>query len=357
MAVMTRPERTEVAVHDPLQTPLGQMLEPYRAVLTPFLWEGITLEKVAAQLVIASRKTPQLADCRPEVLVDAVCKALSFGGNIGTDVHIVPFKNRGTMEPTIMLDYKFKAELVVHAGGARSIDAVPVWEDELESFAIELGSEPRITHRPSMSPAAGRKLAGAYAVAHLGRNHTPKIHWMSIAEIEEVRKTSRQWGPNSTPPVLVCPPWYAIKTVVHRLVKLLPKNPKLAKVFSAMELEERDEFGALPEAEARPAHVTPDGEDLSYTPTANVPSGAAAPIAASAFPAPEPEAPEGAGRDMAWANAYPLPAMAGDMAGRAIGAMKSVKYLTAIGTWAERNGDADLALAIAMVLESRTQGA
>jgi recombinational DNA repair protein RecT len=347
MAVTTRPERTDVMVHDPLQTPLGQMIEPYRATLAPFLWEGITLEKVAAQLHLASRKTPALAECEAGVLVDAVCKALSFGGNIGSDVHIVPFKNRGVMEPTIMLDYKFKVELVVHAGGARSIDAVPVWDDEIPHFSIEMGSEPRIVHRPSTSPPANRKLAGAYAVAHFGRNHTPKVLWMTAAEIEVVRATSRQWGPRSNPPVLVCPPWYAVKTVVHRIVKLLPKNPKLARLFGVMELEERGEFGDPADDRSRQAHVDADGVDLTYTP-------AAAPVAGAdaAFPTLEDES-EGPTRTLAWAHGYPLPEMAGDLKGRPVGSMKSSTYLNAVLTWAERNDQADLALAISMVLESR----
>lgn len=328
MTVSLRPERAEVTVRDPMGTPLGQMLEPYRAQLTPFLWEGITLEKVAVQLLLASRKVPDLVKCDPPVLVDAVCRALEYGGNIGQDVHLVPFKNKaGALEPTLMLDYKFKVALVVAAGGARSIDAHCVWSDE--TFDIQLGSEPRITHRPAMSPDPKRTLLGAYAVAHLSQRVPPMIKWMSITEIEAVRKGSRQWGPNSNPPVLVCPPWYAIKTVVHRVVKLLPKNPKLAQLYARFEREEGAEFGDPTDADARPAHVSPDGEDLTY-----VPSESKAPDAS--FPEPTRTslaAPEETSPDIVWALGFTLDR--GTQKGQKLGTITDLDYLRAVAGWAK----------------------
>lgn len=358
MTVSLRPERAEVTVRDPMGTPLGQMLEPYRAQLTPFLWEGITLEKVAVQLLLASRKVPDLVKCDPPVLVDAVCRALEYGGNIGQDVHLVPFKNKaGALEPTLMLDYKFKVALVVAAGGARSIDAHCVWSDE--TFDIQLGSEPRITHRPAMSPDPKRTLLGAYAVAHLSQRVPPMIKWMSITEIEAVRKGSRQWGPNSNPPVLVCPPWYAIKTVVHRVVKLLPKNPKLAQLYARFEREEGAEFGDPTDADARPAHVTPDGEDLSFAPPdASFPEPSRP---AASAPAPEEPSP-----DIAWALAYQVPF--GDDKGKPLGQLTSVSYLRAIRDWAKKQAalgergfhgaqELDSAATIAMEVLKRRQEA
>ena len=78
-AVSTRPESTALALHDPLGTTLGQMIAPYRAQLAPYLRDGTTLERVAAELVLASRRTPNLDKCQPMVLVDAVCRALDSG--------------------------------------------------------------------------------------------------------------------------------------------------------------------------------------------------------------------------------------------------------------------------------------
>ena len=180
--------------HDPLGTPLGKMIEPYRAQLTPFLRDGLTLGRVAAELVLASRRTPNLDQVEPRVLVDAVCRALGTGGMIGRDVFLVPFKDKsGRYEPSLMLSYTFEAALVVQAGGCRSIDAVPVWDDEV--FSLRAGTEPGITHEPAIRPKPGRKLVGAYAVAHMGMNHAPKITWLPLAKIEGRRAKSKEWNP------------------------------------------------------------------------------------------------------------------------------------------------------------------
>jgi hypothetical protein len=264
MTASTSLERSRVAMPapTPLQTPLGQIIEPFRDRLSPFLRDGITLERVAVELNLASRTTPNMDKCVPEELVDAVCRALQTGGTIGQDVYIVPFfsSKRNVYEPTVMLDYKFKTELVVHAGGARSIDARPVWSDE--KFSIEYGSEPRIEHTPSLSPDKKRTLVGAYAVAFLGFNHKPKIQFMPIAEIETIRKRSKQWNPEKVP---VCPGWYACARVVHQIVKLLPKNARLRAVIDLMDREERDEFEVpAPELETngRPMLPAEDAEVL-----------------------------------------------------------------------------------------------
>ena len=179
-AVAVRPAR------DPLETPLGQALAPYRAQLVAFLRDDVTLERVVAELVLASHQTPNLDKCPAPLLVDAVCKALQTGGTIGQDVYVVPFYNTkaGHHEPNVIVDYKFKAELVVRAGGARSIDAHPVYSDE--QFEVRYGSEPRLYHEPSKAPQRGRKLIGAYAVAFFGFNHVPKFKWMTLEEVEKI---------------------------------------------------------------------------------------------------------------------------------------------------------------------------
>lgn len=247
MATATKPESTAVAVHSApieaapsaLESSFGQVIKKHRELLEPFLRDGLTLERVAAELVLASRKTPNLDKCPAPLLVDAISRALQTGGTIGEDVYLVPFKNtkKEIYEPTVMLSYRFKAELVVLAGGARSIDTRPVFSDE--PFEITYGSTPSVKHSPSMRPEAGRQLIGAYAVAFLGFNHAPKVHWISLAEVEVIRKRSKEWNPDKVP---VCPPWYACVRAVHQLVKLLPKNPRLAKLYAVMEFEERAEF-------------------------------------------------------------------------------------------------------------------
>jgi hypothetical protein len=120
---------------------------------------------------------------------------------------------------------------------------------EHEPFSLMLGSEPRLTHQP-LAPSARGKLIGAYAIAHLGFSTPAKIKWMTLEEIEQIRAMSKQYNPKQagTAPIA----WYGEKCCVHRIAKLLPKNPRLKQLLGQIEREDVLEFGSDPDVVAEP---------------------------------------------------------------------------------------------------------
>jgi recombinational DNA repair protein RecT len=126
-------------------------------------------------------------------------------------------------------DYKGKIELIVRAGVARSVSAECVYEHDL--FEMELGSHPFIRHRPSRDVAERGKMLGAYAVADLGQRHQPVIKYMPVG------RDRRRFARSALEAVEdgALKPWYARKTVVHQLAKVLPKNARLAEVLRAFD--------------------------------------------------------------------------------------------------------------------------
>ena len=133
----------------PQHFPLRRIVEGHGDVLGPVCRShGVDPEAVIAQLWVASQKQPGLLKATPASLVTAVARAIESGGIIGRDVHILTF---GT-EATDCLDYKFMAELVVAAGGARSIDARIIYKGD--TFREVMGSQPQLVHEP---PAFGTK--------------------------------------------------------------------------------------------------------------------------------------------------------------------------------------------------------
>ena len=214
----------------PKSFPLRAVIEGHGDVLGPVCRShGVDPEAVIAQLWVASQKQPGLLKANPRSLVTAVARALETGGVIGRDVHILTFKD----EATECLDYKFMAELVVAAGGARSIDARVVYKGD--KFTQTLGSAPQLVHEPPPFGTPRGPVIGFYAVAFLGASVPPKFVALTLAEVEETRKKSRSWGPDK---VRDCPEWYGCKTATRRLVKLLPKNPKLAAVLQRLDVAE-----------------------------------------------------------------------------------------------------------------------
>lgn len=227
--------------------PLITVVENNRAMLSAKLPHGYTLEGMLVELYFAAQKQPDLLNVHPHDLVPALVEALDTGGTIGKDVYLLTFKNnkKPTPDVVVALNYQFKAELVVRAGGARAIDTHPVYSKE--PFDLVLGSHPSVRHQP-LSPSRRGQLIGAYAVAQLGHG-VVKVQWCDQEYIETIRARSRAWSPKAG--VAQCPDWYSCKTAVHRLVKLLPKNPKLTRILGKIHQEDELEFGGDPDEIAR----------------------------------------------------------------------------------------------------------
>jgi recombination protein RecT len=209
--------------------PLARVVEEHRDTLRVFLPAGVDLERIVGELFLLCQKTPALAQVPPTKLIPALGRAIATGGVLGEDVYLVPFKG----DVTVIVDYKYKVARIVQAGGARAITARAVYEKE--HFEIHYGTEERIEHRP-LAPSERGKLRGAYAIARVNA-WTIKIEWMELADIEVIRSKSQSWSRGE------CPAWYAKKTVVNQIAKLLPKNPRLTPILAEIAAEEREEFG------------------------------------------------------------------------------------------------------------------
>lgn len=219
-----------------------------REMITPLL-RGASYDQIMSEVRLAVSKNPEIALCTPASIITAVAEAVSSGGIIGKDVHLVPFNvnvapkgapKKWEKRLQSMTDYKFEAKLIVGTGAARAVDAYCVFEHE--TFEYEAGSSPFIRHVPIVDPKVRGRMIAVYAVARLSHSMV-KIHVMSIDEVDVVReKFSRQW--NDGP----CPPWYAMKTAIRRLAKLLPSNPKLAALLAKFRPEQPDDPDAEPVA-------------------------------------------------------------------------------------------------------------
>jgi recombination protein RecT len=218
-----------------LRSPVAQLLskDSARAAIAPMLRPGESYERVMVEVYHAAAKNPAILDCTPQSIVSAVAQAVSTGLIIGDRVHLVPFGKKLEM----VLDYKGAAELVLATGAVRYLDAQCVYAEE--PFEYEQGSSPFIRHQPITDPKSRGALRGAYAVAKVTRDDV-RILFMSIEEIDAIRTSkSKSWKQGALDAI----PWYAKKTVIKQIVKLLPKTISLAKVATLFEREDALEEG------------------------------------------------------------------------------------------------------------------
>lgn len=201
------------------------------ARITPFLPEGVNVERVVAAAQLAVMKMPAIAECDPKSIVFAVARIAQWGLEIGETAHLVPFGKECTPVP----DYRGLVEMIVRSGAARSVESRVVRQGD--EFEYEYGTAKRIRHVPLAKSTA--PITHAYAIVTL-RFQDFDFTVLDVEEVETTRAKSKQWAKGPLPA------WYAKKTAVRRAVNLIPKNPKLAKLMQSVEEVEAGEFTVLP---------------------------------------------------------------------------------------------------------------
>lgn len=225
--------------------------ERARSIIVPLLPHGVKYEEVYAETAHAVANNPELLQCTPMSLIYAIGRAVQTGLVIGEKVHIVPYNvkvskkgepDRYEKRAQKITDYKGELELVMHAGCVKAVKTQCVYENEIAQkhggmFEYLEGSSTEILHRRIYDPDERGRLVGAYAAAYTAIGIPPTVVYLHIKEIEQIRAKSKSWSGLS-----VCPPWYAKKTAVHALAKLLPMSRRVAMIFRHIEVEETDDI-------------------------------------------------------------------------------------------------------------------
>lgn len=210
----TMQKRGENGVGRPQQTfeeALQQNAERIRQAAGT-LMDGGRLMSLA---LIAVGKTPSLATCTMQSLMQAVLDCARYGLEPdGVQAAIVPRKGVASAMPM----YQGLVTIAFDEPTLEALEARTVREGD--EFEVQLGSHPRIVHRPLFGTVKGAPAQGIayYAVAHMRGHATFEV--MSVAEVELIRMRSQARGG----------PWdtdydeMAKKTVLKRLLKKLPKR-------------------------------------------------------------------------------------------------------------------------------------
>jgi recombination protein RecT len=113
----------------------------------------------------------------------------------------------------------------IYEAGASYVDAVPVYARDV--FDYQRGDEPRINHKPYAGDEEPGDVIAAYIIIKL-RSGEVKREVMFRREIERVRQKSK------APDGLMWKEFYdqgAVKSVVHRVVKQLPRSEPLERTL------------------------------------------------------------------------------------------------------------------------------
>jgi recombination protein RecT len=211
--------------------------------LVSLLGPTIPVERFTNVALHAVNSNPDLLRCTPLSIIEAIREAASLRleptGLLG-DAFLVRYGDKARLMP----GYRGLMRLARRSGEIDMLDAQVVYA--ADEFDIDLGSQPRVVHRPALDTDRGN-YRGAYAWARM-RTGELKVEWMSYADIEQVRRSSKA-ATNG--------PWVAFwgemarKSVLRRLLKQLPAN---SDVERALELDaEAEQQADRPARQANPA--------------------------------------------------------------------------------------------------------
>lgn len=242
-------------------TPLLAMLGKYKVHIEDVLPKHITPQKFMKTIVTAINKTPQLLQCTPMSVINAVLTASQMGLEIGPgQSYLVPYGK----ECTLIIDYRGKIDLAIRSGKVLDIELEVVYSKEKfriyrgENGLKQIEHEPMLyregengEHFPITDKDRGVPI-GAYAMAIL-REGPPKIVFMPALDIDKIRNRAkaRDNGPWTTDAMEM---WK--KTVCHRICKTLPHSAELQMaqdVDNRVDLEQ----GALQIVEPDPEDEVP----------------------------------------------------------------------------------------------------
>ena len=206
------------------------LLNQSRASIEAVIPRHLSAERLMKIARVAWGRSTKLQECTAQSLITCVMEAAELGldvsGTLGT-AYLVPFKNHGKYEATLIIGYRGLIELARRSGMIQSVETRAVFHGE--KFEMTHGMNPSLRHEPDIDEKPEvKKFRGCYMVARLKDGGT-HVEWMNKAEIDGIRAMSKagQFGPWKDHYIEM-----AKKTVLRRGFKMLPMSPEMVSAFT-----------------------------------------------------------------------------------------------------------------------------
>ena len=222
-----QPKRERHAVRRGNERTLEGLLSKMSGEIARALPKHVTPDRMSRVALTALRTTPKLAECSPASFLGSVISAAQLGLEPNTPLghcYLIPRRNRGQMECTLMVGYQGMLDLARRSGMVSRIYAFVVREGD--DFRYQLGLSPDVHH----VPAEGNEdapITHAYAVARLKEGDDVFVV-LPRGLIEKRRKRGASGRGVKTP-------WdtdyeaMATKTAIRALFRYLPKSSEMAR--------------------------------------------------------------------------------------------------------------------------------
>ena len=208
-------------------TPLVAMqgtLEKMADKFTEALPRQMDVNKFISVAKLTLNKNPKLLQADKTSLMQTFMKAAQDGLYLdGKEAAAVQYGNQVNYLPMV----EGVIKLLHNSGLIKTISAEVVYENDM--FDYELGTAPKITHKPLLVGDRGNRIC-VYSYV-LTANEGEYIEIMNMTEVEQCKQVAKGSSSPHSPWVK----WFdqmAKKTVIHRIAKRLPKNDAISSVLT-----------------------------------------------------------------------------------------------------------------------------
>lgn len=199
-------------------------------------------QRFARCLVTEVQRNPFIQTCTGLSLLGSLIQAAQLGLEVGGPLgqaYLVPFWNSkvGANEAQMQVGYRGLLTLGYRSGQVGNMFAQLVHAND--EFDIDLGSTPRVRHRPAITKERG-EVIGVYAVLLKTVTDRPDVEWMSKQDIEDHKNKYSKAANKGFSPWQTAWGEMARKTPLRRLAK---RTPVSVDLVTAAVLDEHGEEG------------------------------------------------------------------------------------------------------------------
>lgn len=235
---------------DPVRS-LSKYLEARHENLAKFTASRVKPETLIRLAIFEFSQNEWLRKCSVESIYGSLILAAQIGlepSGIKGECYLVPFRGKCTLIP----GWRGLIKLALRSKAVKSIASYVVYEGD--EFAVYLGSEPRVEHRPCLDGNRG-EIRCAYAVAHM-TNGAIDVEVMTLDELQQIRdNAAKARGGKAGPAYEDWADQMYRKAPIRRLCKRLPLGDDF---FQAMRADELADTG---EQEKMTAYIDADSHE------------------------------------------------------------------------------------------------
>lgn len=239
---------TELATQNRQAPQLVDQLRQMQPEISKALPKHLTGERFGRLAMTAIRQTPKLTQCNPASFFGAVLTAAALGlePNVNGEAYLVPYGK----ECQLIVGYQGLVKLWWNHPQAKRLSSDVVYSND--NFRYSQGTTQYLEHEPAKGDRG--QPVGVYAIAELSSG-AMSFEYLTLDQVAALRGHSRK--PDVRDPQM----WWARKTAIKQVLKLMPKAVEL---MDALAVDERP--GSMKMAQAlRDGDVIPQTEPLPVT--------------------------------------------------------------------------------------------